>query len=258
MSKESLYQKIVKVMTAVGKLQKDGEIKDRNGKKMYSYLSEEQTTSTLQKSFIEVGLVMFPIEVKEEFFYIEGFQYDKAFKNPVTKVIVTYKIVDTETGESETLQSIGYGTDNADKGSNKAMTNAFKYVQRQTFMIASGEDADHTASDEHTERYSRPTSPQRHVQTSQQQRIPNTPPPADADLAAIQQASEQNRTGQSQGTFPAMARVYKLREQIGMPWGELNVLAGNLLNREIKFLKSHVKTNEEWELIEQALKEAAA
>lgn len=135
------------------------------------------------------------------------------------------------------------------QGAGSAITYARRYSYAAALSLSLGDDDDGNSASQ---------APQRPVQDSQQQSRHNAPPPTDEDLAAIQQASEQNRKGQSQGSFPAMARVYKLREQIGMPWGELNTLAGNLLNREVKFLKSHVKTNEEWELIEQALKEAAA
>lgn len=138
-----LYTKMVLVMQEVGQLEKDGTISDKTGKKMYNYLSEEQTTAALQRAFVKHKLVMFPVETTEQIFYIEGIQYDKPFKNPVTKVDVKYKIVCAETGESEIISSIGYGSDNNDKGSNKALTGAFKYAQRQSFLISTGDDGDH-------------------------------------------------------------------------------------------------------------------
>lgn len=174
MSKEALYKKIIAVMKEVGQMQKDGDINDKNGKKMYSYLSEEQTTGELQKAFITHGLVLFPIKVDSEIVVLESFAYDKESKTPITKVIVTYKICDTDTGESEELMSIGYGSDSQDKGSNKAMTGAFKYVQRQTFMISTGDDGDHTGSHELDKRQQPETNtpPRQQYQSSS-----NTPPP---------------------------------------------------------------------------------
>lgn len=147
LARAKLYQKIVKVMGEVGQLQKDGAVVDRNGKKMYNYLSEEQTTGELQRAFVKHGLVMFPVVVETELIYLEMTQYDKEVKVPITKAEVTYKICDMETGECELIESIGYGSDSQDKGSNKAMTGAFKYAQRQTFMISTGDDPDHTSSD---------------------------------------------------------------------------------------------------------------
>lgn len=138
-----LHQKILAVMAKVGQLEKDKAIFDRNGKKMYDYLSEETTTGELQRAFIEVGLVMLPIDIERHNFYIEGIQYDKPFKTPVTEVVVTYKIIDPDSGDFEIIKGMGQGTDSQDKGSNKAMTGAFKYAQRQCFLISTGDDGDH-------------------------------------------------------------------------------------------------------------------
>lgn len=147
-NKAKLYQKIIQVMQEVGQLQKDGDIFDNKGKKMYAYLSEERTTGELQRAFVQFGLVLFPVKVDSEVIYLESMKYDVEVKTPITKVIVTYKICDAETGEHELLHSIGYGSDSQDKGSNKAMTSAFKYCQRQTFMISTGDDGEHDGSEE--------------------------------------------------------------------------------------------------------------
>lgn len=161
-----LYAKMVQVMKEVGQLQKDGDINDKSGKKMYSYLSEERTTGELQRAFIAIGLVMFPVEVNDEIQYIEGIQYDKPFKNAVTKVRVKYKIIDPDSGEFDFIQSIGYGSDSSDKGSNKALTGAFKYAQRQSFMISTGDDGDHE-----------PSEPQKPIAPAPKKPIANAPAP---------------------------------------------------------------------------------
>lgn len=166
-----LYAKMVQVMKEVGQLKKDGDITDKSGKKMYSYLSEERTTSELQRAFISIGLVMFPVEVDDEIMYIEGIQYDKPFKNAVTKVKVKYKIVDPDSGEFDFIHSMGYGSDSSDKGSNKAMTGAFKYSQRQAFMISTGDDGDHE-----------PSEPQAPVGEKKPVVKPPAKPPTDADI----------------------------------------------------------------------------
>lgn len=252
MSKAQLYQKIVKVMEEVGQLQKDGNVTDMNGRKMYAYLSEEQTTGELQKAFVKFGLVLFPIKVEPELIYLETVKNDKVVRAPITKVVVTYKICDSETGEYEELQSIGYGSDSQDKGSNKAMTGAFKYVQRQTFMISTGDDGDHEASEVLDAQYERPRQPQSRPNPQQSR---NTPPPSDDDLAAIQQESARN-TRQTSGKGDAMKRVFDLRAEMNLGWKELNELASAALNREVKYpLKDNVKTAEEWERIESFLRQ---
>lgn len=177
-NKAKLYEKIIAVMNKIGQLQKDGAIKDGNDKLMYKYLSEEQTTGGLQKAFIEFNLVMFPIKVEEEHFYIETMKYDKVIKAPITKVIVTYKICDAETGEYEEIQSVGYGSDSQDKGSNKAMTGAFKYAQRQTFMISTGDDGDHTSSEDLDKQLAGFVPPDNGTQNRTQAQQGNTSQPA--------------------------------------------------------------------------------
>lgn len=243
MSKAALYQKIVKVMNDVGQLQKDGNVVDTSGKKMYSYLSEEQTTGELQKAFIKYGLVMFPINVESEVIYLESIKHDKIVKAPITKVIVTYKICDSETGESEDLMSIGYGSDSQDKGSNKAMTGAYKYVQRQTFCISTGDDGDHVGSDELDRQYSRQAAQQQSRQSTQ----------GSTSQQPQTAATGQSVTPQGQSNVSAQARVYKLREELGWGWPDLNDFAAQVLQRPIKYLKNDVKTAEEWKKVEDAL-----
>jgi hypothetical protein len=242
-SKAALYQKIVKVMNDVGQLQKDGNVVDTNGRKMYAYLSEEQTTGELQKAFIKHGLVMFPTNVESEVIYLESVKHDKIVKAPITKVIVTYKICDSETGESEDLMSMGYGSDSQDKGSNKAMTGAFKYVQRQTFCISTGDDGDHVGSDELDRQYSRPAASQQ----------PRTQTQGNTSQNAQAGNTGQSSAPQRQSNASVQSRVYKLREEMGWSWDDLSAFAGEVLGREVKYLKSHVKTDEEWLEIEKQL-----
>jgi len=238
MSKAALYQKIVKVMNEVGQLVKDGTVTDFNGKKMYSYLSEEQTTAELQQAFIKHGLVMFPIKVEDELFYIETVKKSgEQVKAPITRVRVTYKICDADTGESEELQSIGYGSDSQDKGSNKAMTGAFKYVQRQTFMISTGDDGDHTSSAALDEEYKQPK------QTNQQTRT--TP-----------QTTTQGNTGgqQQQPQGDPSKRTYGLMNEMKWSFDDLSRFATEWFGKEVRSLKNQIKTPEEWTSLYDALK----
>lgn len=142
-----LYAKMVQVMGEIGQLQKDGSVTDRSGRKMYDYLSEEQTTSELQKALIKHGLVIFPIEIEDKFFYVEGQTSSGTYKTPISEVKVRYKIVDAETGETDIIVGKGQGSDNGDKASNKAMTGAYKYMMRHSFAVSTGDDGDHDASD---------------------------------------------------------------------------------------------------------------
>lgn len=148
MSKAKLFQKINKVMASVGSVSKENEVVDKKGKKMYNYTSEEAITKKVHDACVEHGLVMFPVKTESEIVVLEGIAYGNAYKTPITKVTVTYEIGCSETGESVNAQTVGYGADNQDKGSNKAMTGAYKYMQRQTFAISTGDDPDHTPNHE--------------------------------------------------------------------------------------------------------------
>lgn len=101
------------------------------------------------------------------------------------------------------------------------------------------------------------------TQSTQTPRQSHNTDPRNEDLAAIADASnaqygnqQQPSTNSQSSGGSAMGRVYKLREQLNMQWSDLNNFAGTVLGREIKFLKTHVKTEEEWKQIEEALKVA--
>jgi hypothetical protein len=134
---------MLEVMKKVDYLQKDGQV--AYGNTRYNYLSEEKITSELRKAFVEVGLVVYPVKME-----ILG-EREVDTKNGraiVTNILATYRIQDAESGEYVEVQALGEGMDNGDKNVNKAMTGAFKYMQRQSFMIPTGDDPDHTSSEE--------------------------------------------------------------------------------------------------------------
>ncbi len=55
-------------------------------------------------------------------------------------VRVTVKLIDVETGESETISGIGCGQDNGDKAVMKAETAALKYAWTMSLNITTGDD----------------------------------------------------------------------------------------------------------------------
>ncbi|NLL64171.1 MAG: single-stranded DNA-binding protein, partial [Ruminococcaceae bacterium] len=66
----------------------------------------------------------------------------------IMNISVTYHVIDADSGEFLEVQTLGEGMDNGDKTAYKAMTGAFKYAQRQAFMIPTGDDPDQVSSDE--------------------------------------------------------------------------------------------------------------
>lgn len=132
--KSGLYKKISAVMQDVEYLTKDDQIKFKSTN--YKAISEEKVTRTVRESLIKNGLIILPIN------------QEHSRNDTLSTVDVTYKIIDTETGESESIVSSGTGVDTQDKGVGKAMTYAYKYLLLRTFAIPTGEDPDKTASAE--------------------------------------------------------------------------------------------------------------
>lgn len=127
-------QKIIQVMNSVSYLKKDGNVNFKSTN--YNYLSEEKVTSAISKARAEIGLLILPIKV------------DAHRDGSNSSVVVTYAIMDAESGEKIEVQMAGQGSDSQDKGIAKALTQCFKYIQRQSFGIPTGDDPDHVSSAE--------------------------------------------------------------------------------------------------------------
>ena len=74
--------------------------------------------------------------------------YCEQIEKLLDELKVKYKIVDIDTGESETLVGFGNGADSQDKGAGKASTYSYKNMLSKTFMLFSGEDTDNEHSDD--------------------------------------------------------------------------------------------------------------
>ena len=131
---KGLYKKILNVMEKVQHLEKDGKI--AYGSTKYNYVTEEKVTTTVRQALIEEGLVVLPLSAHAE------------RADTLTTVHCTYRIVDVDTGQDAMLESVGQGSDSQDKGSNKALTGAYKYLLLRTFAIPTGDDPDKTISPE--------------------------------------------------------------------------------------------------------------
>lgn len=128
-------QKIFKIMGMVEYLKKDGKVEF--GSTKYKYLSEEKITQQVREKLLEVGLIIVPTECEV-----------KELPNQCEAVEMEYAIIDVDTGESINVRIAGKGQDKGDKSMYKALTGAYKYMQRQTFAIPTGDDPDKISSDE--------------------------------------------------------------------------------------------------------------
>lgn len=68
-------------------------------------------------------------------------------KDNITRVVISYLIVDADSGDCVGVEMGGEGQDSGDKAIYKAFTGAYKYMQRQTFSLTSQDsDPDNTPS----------------------------------------------------------------------------------------------------------------
>lgn len=120
----SIYKKILAVMSAVDRVQKD----KRNDFHKYNYVSDEAIVGEVRKEIINQHLVVMPS------------QKSCTLTGDMTTLEVEYTMIDTDSGESVTSRVFGYGQDKGDKGVYKAATGAEKYFLLKTFMIPTGDD----------------------------------------------------------------------------------------------------------------------
>lgn len=160
----SIHEKILEIMKAVQHIQKDDTVSYKSTN--YKALSEEKVTTILRAEMIKNGLVVYPIK------------QDWSRAGSITHVDVTYKIVDTETGESIEVVSCGDGADTQDKGAGKAMTYAYKYMWLRVFAIPTGEDPDKisTAELDDMEKAAKEKENKKSGKTYQQAEGSETPP----------------------------------------------------------------------------------
>lgn len=112
------------------------EKKGKNDYDHYRYFSEAQYkelfTRLLSKHGLEIGF-------SEESYDL----FEAAGKNCNGRLAkLRFFLHDTETGFYETTLITGEGADKGDKGGYKAYTGALKYFLADTFMVATGDDAE--------------------------------------------------------------------------------------------------------------------
>jgi len=129
-----LHEKMYKIMCEVPSLEKSMEVGSGNYK--YNAISEAEVLNAVKPLLKQYKLILFPVNV-------DIIEYND---RKMSQVKATYKIVDTETGESELLATVGNGADSQDKGSGKALTYAYKALLQKTFCMFSGDDTDNTHS----------------------------------------------------------------------------------------------------------------
>jgi hypothetical protein len=143
----SIGAAVARVMAELPAIGKDQSASQAQGG--YAYRGIEQITRHVQGLFAKHGVVVVPavrsIETRELLVN------QKPWTD--TTLIVDYTLVGPD-GSTLHATTVGIGRDNADKGANKAMTQAFKYLLLQLLCISDAkDDADGTTveADQHQE-----------------------------------------------------------------------------------------------------------
>lgn len=121
-----------KELAEKGVLKKGG----KNDFDHYTYFSEAQYKELFTGLFSKHGLEMKFTEIAYDTFEGTG----KQSNGRTTKI--KFSLFDTETGFYEDTEITGEGMDKGDKAGYKAYTGALKYFLADTFMVATGDDAE--------------------------------------------------------------------------------------------------------------------
>lgn len=119
-----IYEKMVKVMSKMGWIEKSGY----NSFHKYKYVEESAIVDKVRKAMVEVGLA---IKMDVGDFTING---------DVAIARVTFTIACTTTGATLTGSIVAEGQDKGDKKFPKLYASATKYFLMKTFLIPSGDD----------------------------------------------------------------------------------------------------------------------
>lgn len=130
-----------KALKDKGVLTKDKENKFDN----YSYFSEAGYKKLFTELLSEHGLELTSNEVSYESFTSTNPKMPNG-----RKVTFEFILTDCETGFFEVSNVSGEGLDKGDKAGYKADTGALKYYLANTFMVATGDDAENESPEAHT------------------------------------------------------------------------------------------------------------
>jgi hypothetical protein len=132
-SKE-IYKAIAAIQASLGNIPKNGKGPASQG--AYAYVSNDDIIQAVRNGLIEHGVI-----VQANTLHHDASTREIAPNRfvAVTEVLVEFQYVSVKDGSSITVQVVGEGADNGDKGFRKAFTQAQKVANLLTFNIATGE-----------------------------------------------------------------------------------------------------------------------
>jgi hypothetical protein len=140
---KNIHEAIIGVMKEVGYVQKQ-----KKGTLKYSYAGEAALIAALRPAMINHNITMQSTYPTVEF---GAFTTNKGYVMNSARVHGEFTFTHAPTETNIVVRAIGEGMDTGDKAIYKAMTGAFKYALRQTFVIETGDDPDKERQEETTE-----------------------------------------------------------------------------------------------------------
>jgi hypothetical protein len=129
-----LVARLAKIMGSLPVIEPEGE----NTFFKYKFVKDKQVLGIVRPRLSQQRIIIIP-ETVEEADPIE-MKTAKGGTSLMTRIKVTWRILDGVTGETLTGQSLGYGDDSGDKGANKAYTAALKNFLIKLFEIGGEPD----------------------------------------------------------------------------------------------------------------------
>lgn len=136
----TIHAAINAVMQEVGYVQKS-----KSGGLRYSFASESDLINALRPSLVAHGITLHNSGVTN--LTLETYETSSGTVMNRAVGVFSFTFTHAPSGTSVTVSALGEGADVGDKACNKAMTGAYKYALRQTFVIETGDDPDYQASE---------------------------------------------------------------------------------------------------------------
>lgn len=136
-NKAGLYRKIAAIAGAIGRVEKDGY----NPQLKYKYATPATVMGAVKPLLADHHMAIVPM-VNQVIKEATGSKTQGGAEKVITRVEMTYLILDGESGESLSVPWAGEGEDWSDKGIAKAQTIALRTFLIQLFQIPSGDEID--------------------------------------------------------------------------------------------------------------------
>ena len=140
----SLVTKLSRVMASVGTVEKKGYNSHHN----YKYVMEPELFDSIRGGMAEYNLMLIPTVER----------VDRA--GGIATITMCYKILDGDSGDSIEIPWVAEGQDSGDKGINKALTSASKFLISKMFLCVTDDHGEPPDAENHNrETLSAPPKP---------------------------------------------------------------------------------------------------